>query len=199
MIISQDELVKLIQTVVNRETRYRINKRTTKTELVNEAYLYIMERQHNLDQLKNNPKKERSYIVRMIKTAIIKFYIRLDVVRFPQIQYRTSNLSVDDNENTVFRDTDDSFVDVFEKKNYINSWHNVIMKSFDILTNAETYVIENRVYCLEEDRKTLRELADDLQISRARVKQIEDQALDKICRYFYSDKVKQTLPVKEEL
>lgn len=192
MLIGQDELVTLIQKVVNKRSRVRINKRTSKEELVNEAYIYIMERTHLLDKFKGNPSKERGYIVKMVRTAIVRFYIALDVIKLPPLPNRKTDLSILDQDIPTYNEANDNTVEIlYEDKEMsfeYSLWKDYISDALDTLTNVETYVIESRYYNEAGNKKTLHELAEELHVSRVRVHQIEEIALEKLYLYYIENK-----------
>jgi len=107
MITTQEELVTLIKKTVNKRAKFALNKRTQKEELVNEAYIYVMENRHRLAKFKHDPAHERAYIVSMVRTAITKFYIALDVVKLPPIKHRRNSLHIIDAETPKFETTAD--------------------------------------------------------------------------------------------
>lgn len=206
MIIKQGDLVVLIQKTINKQSRFKINKRTTREELVNEAYIYVMEHKHLLDKFKNDPAHERAYIVSMVRTSIVKFYIALDVIKLPPIKQRNekaanikvidtvkegweSSIKMAQSEYREYIKTADSQYKKREKEVETEFWGDFFDEAFDSLTNVETYILENRYYyAVDKQRKTLEELATDLHISRVRVFQLEEQALDKLFNYYLHNK-----------
>jgi len=179
----------------------KINKNTSHNELINTCYLHIHDNSKYLDEsLSEEELKAR--VTTLAQTAIKIFYRDYNVVQKPkysinQIKKKytiidsdvTYNIKHDNHQNSLEYEAIKSLnPNNNPEKKYIffdsiKFYHDEIKMAFLHLTNAETFVIENRLYNYLDEIKTLKELSKEMNISIVRVSQIESNGMEKL-RYY---------------
>ena len=141
-----------------------------------------------IDTYKDNKKtKITTYAARCIQNEIL-MYFRANQKRNNDV-FLSDSIGFDKEGNEislidVLEDNTEDYVEVINKKDNLN----LLKKYLNLLTEKEKEIIKKRYGLNNEEEKTQKEIAKELNISRSYVSRIEKRALTKILKQFMQDK-----------
>lgn len=141
-----------------------------------------------IDTYKDNKKtKITTYAARCIQNEIL-MYFRANQKRNNDV-FLSDSIGFDKEGNEislidVLEDNSEDYVEMINAKDNIN----MLKKYLTLLTDKEKEIIKKRYGLNNEEEKTQKEIAKELNISRSYVSRIEKRALTKILKEFMKDK-----------